>query len=127
MIIPADSVGLEHYSLVELITLKERIEKRLPNVNSLNLQEELVLQFTSAKELLTSARSDTDTPLNQLAQIINSASAILKQLASIQIELYSAEQNRMLELTLIDLLKEADEEDRTAFMLEYKKRLEALE
>jgi len=124
MVLPADSIPLDNYELKDLIVLKARIEKRLPTLQSLDLQQELVLQFTETKGLL---RDASKAPLNQKSQIINTASSILKQLAEMQIKLYSADRNKALELCLIELLKEADEEDREAFMEEYEKRLSLIE
>lgn len=127
MILPADSVPLDQYGVDELITLKSRIEKRLPTLEDMDLKHELVLQFASTKELLADARDDKKTPLNQKAQLVNSAAALLKQLAAAQVELYSAERFRAMEVALIDLLNDADDEDREYFMREYEKRLEAIQ
>jgi len=124
MALPANSIPLDHYELKDLIILKARVEKRLPTLQSLDLQQELVLQFAETKALLTEA---SKAPLNQKSQVINTASSILKQLAEMQIKLYSADRNKALELCLIDLLKEADEEDREAFMEEYEKRLSLID
>jgi len=127
VIIPVESLPLNQYNDQELITLRARIDESLPTLNEIDLQQELVLQFVGAKALLKDVQSDIETPLNQKAQIINSASAILKQLASIQTELYSAERNKALELTLIELIKaEADPETRDWFLEEYERRLEKL-
>ena len=127
MALPADSINLDGFNLQDLLKLKSRIEERLPCLNDLDLQQELVLQFASAKAMLADAQDDKRTPLNQKSQIINTASSLLKQLAEMQIKLYSAERNKALELCLIDILKEADPEDRDAFMEEYERRLSALE
>ena len=127
MALPADSINLAGFNLQDLLKLKSRIEERLPCLNDLDLQQELVLQFASAKSMLADAQDDKKTPLNQKSQIINTASSLLKQLAEMQIKLYSAERNKALELCLIDILKEADPEDRDAFMEEYERRLSALE
>lgn len=127
MALPADSINLAGFNLQDLLKLKSRIEERLPCLNDLDLQQELVLQFASAKSMLADAQDDKKTPLNQKSQIINTASSLLKQLAEMQIKLYNAERNKALELCLIDILKEADPEDRDAFMEEYERRLLALE
>lgn len=126
MILPAESLPIDHYTLAELITLRDRINSLLPNADSLNLQQELILQFISAKELFKRAQLDDETPLNQVAQVINSTTAILKQLTDAQIKLYTAERNRALEQALIELLKESDPEACQEFMEEYTKRLEAI-
>lgn len=123
IILPADSLPLDHYDVQELIVLRDRINERLPKSDSLDLMQELVLQFESAKGLLQQAKYDEETPLNQKAQIINSAAALLKQLADMQIKLYTSERNKAMEQVLIDLLNEADAEDRDAFLDEYEARL----
>ena len=124
--LPVDSIDLSQYTPAELTRLKGKVEARLPQPESLDLQAELIAQFQSAKALFVEAQQDRDTPVNQLASVCNTAAALLKQLAATQIDLYTAERNRCMEAALIDLLKEADPEDREAFLADYAARLEAI-
>lgn len=126
MILPVDSVDLSQYDAAELLRLQSRIAELLPQASDLDLQAELVAQFLSAKQLLADAQRDTETPLNQKAQIINSAAALLKQLSDQQIKLHTSERFRAMEAALIDLLKDADPEEREAFLAAYEKRLEVI-
>jgi len=125
MNLPVDSINLALYSQSDLIRLRERIEKELPSTSSLDLQAELVFQFLGAKNLLAQAQDDSDIALNQKAQIVNSVAALLKQLAATQIELFSAERNRIVEMSLIECLK-AYPELHTSFLEEYASRLEGI-
>lgn len=73
----------------------------------LDLEQELLQQYKDAKLLLSEALYDSsgETPLNQKAQIVNSITNILKQLADIKTQLYNAERLKMLETILVDTLK----------------------
>ena len=84
MILPAESLPLDSYDIVDLIKLRARIDKMLPQTGDMNLSHELVLQFQVAKKLQLDAQDDDEIPLNQKAQLINSSAALLKQLAEYQ-------------------------------------------
>lgn len=126
MILPVDSIDLSQYTPAELERLRSKIVALLPQASDLDLQAELVNQFHTAKQLLAAAQQADDTPVNQLAQVINSAAALLKQLADTQIKLHTSERFRAMEAALIDLLKDADPEEREAFLAAYAARLELI-
>ena len=126
MILPADSVELGEYTPAELHRLKARIEALLPAPQDLDLQAELIAQFQAAKALFAQAQQSTDTPINQLAQVSNSIAALLKQLSDQQIKMQTAERFGAMENALMDLLKEADEEDRNLFLEAFATRLESI-
>lgn len=125
MVFPVDSLPIGHYSEADIARLRERCNALLPSLSDLDLNQELVLQYIGAKALLKRANEDEDTPLNQVAQVVNSAAALLKQLAGVQIELHTAEKNRLQENALIDALKMFPELHE-AFLKEYEIRLEAI-
>lgn len=125
MVFPVDSLPIGHYSEADIVKLRERCNALLPSMSDLDLNQELVLQFIGAKELLKRANEDEDSPLNQVAMVVNSTAALLKQLASVQVELHTAERNRLQELALIDALKAFPELHET-FLKEYEIRLEAI-
>ena len=107
MIIPSQSVNLDSYSVAELVGLRDRINAKLPSssIEEINLSEELVLTFRSAKSLLESAAEDDETPLSQKSAIVNSLNSLLKNLADLQKSLYSVERQQKLEAALIEALK----------------------
>lgn len=84
----------------------------------LNLEVELLAQYNKARKLLHAAEVDASTPLNQKAQVINSATSILAALTKSQAELYSLERIRRIEHILIKTLK-LYPELQEAFMADY--------
>ena len=105
MIIPAESLALENYSVTDLLRLRDRITTLLPpaELEALNLGQELVSVFTSAKALLSEA--DDDVALSQKAATVNSIISSLKVLRDMQTELYDIHNQQRLEQALIETLK----------------------
>lgn len=126
MVFPVDSLPIGHYDQGDLIKLRQRCTDLLPSTSDLDLQSEIVFQFIAAKKLFSDAQDDSDIPLNQKAQILNSTAALLKQLKDSQVELYSAERNRLQERALITALQ-VFPELHAAFLADYTARLEAIE
>lgn len=85
---------------------------------TLDLENELLAQYNLAKKLIHDAEYDSDIPLNQKAQAINSAAAILGALIKNQSDLYSLERIKKIEAILIRTLQRFPEL-RDAFMAEY--------
>ena len=85
---------------------------------SLDLEEELLAQYNLAKKLIHDAEYDSEIPLNQKAQAINSAAAILGALIKNQADLYSLERIKKIEAILLRTLQRFPslQED---FMAEY--------
>lgn len=128
MLLPIDEVilSLPHYQPAELERLRQALPQDTSSPAGLDLQAELIKQFQAAKALFERAQTDTETPVNQLTQVINSSAALLKQLAAVQIELHTAERFRCMEQALIELLKQADPEEMEAFLKNYEARLAAI-
>jgi hypothetical protein len=74
-------------------------------LGDLNLKSELLTQYNSARQLLHDASYNPATPLNQKAQVINSATSILGQLTKSEAELHSVEEVKKVEAVLITTLK----------------------
>ena len=72
---------------------------------TISLEEELLHQYNDARRLLHDASYDSTIPLNQKAQIINSATSILASLTKIRTDLYTAERLMKIEQLLVDALK----------------------
>lgn len=121
--------GLDVGGLIELRTL---IDQRLPplSIAQMNLEEEVILQFLQAKELVrrTTTR-DTGfdlVPANQQAQVVNSCAAILKTLADAQTALYTAERVKAMEQALEKAFTGMPDEVKKAFVDRYKRLLREL-
>ena len=89
------------------------------SLKSLDLDAELYNAYAKAKNYLADAQSDDQVPTNQLAQLMNTISAILKEIVKMQTDLYNAERVKKLEAAMIDALKLAPKEAQDAFFEEY--------
>lgn len=90
----------------------------------LNLEKELLEQYNVAKRLLHDASFDETIPLNQKAQAVNSATAIIGALIKNQAELYSLERVKKIEAVLISTLRQFPGMQES-FMSAYKEALDA--
>lgn len=102
---------------------------RIPTVykkiqfEELDLEKELLEQYNTAKQLLHDASFDETIPLNQKAQAVNSATAIIGALIKTQAELYSLERIKKIEAVLIATLKQFPDLQES-FMTAYKEALD---
>lgn len=122
MILPVSSINLDSYDEAELLQLKSRVSALLPlSLASVNLEEELLTQLSSAKALLADS---IDAPANQRSQVSNSITTILKQLVDLQTSITTTETIKRIERNLLEALKEFPElQDR--FMESYEEALNA--
>jgi hypothetical protein len=118
-------IDLSEYTEGELVGLLEQVRARLPSLKTLDLQEELVLQFLQAKQLMKLAQDDDEIPLNQKAQLLNSLANMNKQAADLQKSMFSPDQGRLREQALVAALKQYPDL-REAFLREFETLLEAL-
>lgn len=120
-------VDVSKLDLNGLLSLRLAIDARLPAraLADVDLEEELVIQFTQTKTLLNDVVTDDDTPANQKSQVINSCTAILGALTKMQSELYAAERVKALEAALIKALRTLPESTQLAFFAEYERLYEA--
>ena len=95
------------------------------SLENLDVAAELALAYQQAKRLAEAAEFDEATPLNQKAQIVNSLNSILASITKSRAEIYSAEQNRVLETALLTTLKRFPELQKE-FMAAYKANLGSL-
>ena len=97
--------------MLDDISLKDTYEPPPPVIDSakelkeLNLDSELLTNYQSAKEYLEQIRYDESTQPNQVAQVMNTINAILKEIVKMQTELYDAERVKKMELALIATMK----------------------
>lgn len=94
-------------------------------LKDIDIGVELEHAFRIAKTLLDSCVNDSETPLNQKAQIISALNTILAAMTKQRTDIYSAERVRTLESVLLKALKRHPELS-TAFLADYKIELEKL-
>jgi hypothetical protein len=88
--------------LDDLIEIPELAELTL---EGLNLKSELLTQYNRTRQMLHAASYNSEIPLNQKAQVINTATSILGQLTKSEAELHSVEEVKKIEAVLITTLK----------------------
>ena len=93
------------------------------SLKNLDLDAELYNAYAKAKNYLADVQSDESIPPNQLAQLMNTISAILKEIVKMQTELHNAERVKKLEAAMIQAIKLAPLESQQAFLEEYEKIL----
>lgn len=89
------------------------------SLKSLNLDAELYNAYAKAKNYLADVQSDDEIPPNQVAQVFNTISAILKEIVKMQTELHSAERVKKLEAAMISAIKLAPKESQQVFLEQY--------
>lgn len=94
-------------------------------LKDIDIGVELEHAFRIAKTLLDACVNDSETPLNQKAQIIGALNTVLTAMVKQRTDIYSAERVRTLESVLLKVLKRHPELS-TAFLADYKIELEKL-
>ena len=89
------------------------------SLKNLDLDAELYNAYAKAKNYLADVQSDESIPPNQLAQLMNTISAILKEIVKMQTELHNAERVKKLEAAMIQAIKLAPEKSQKAFLVQY--------
>ena len=97
------------------------------SLKNLDLDAELYNAYAKAKNYLADVQSDESIPPNQLAQLMNTISAILKEIVKMQTELHNAERVKKLEAAMIQAIKLAPLEAQQAFLEQYETLLKAAE
>ena len=91
-------------------------------LQDLDLESEVLQNYNTAKQFLATIDQES-IPANQVAQVINSITGILKDLVKMQTDLYDAERVKKLEAALINTLKTLPEEQQNAFFTRYERAL----
>jgi hypothetical protein len=112
--------------VAELLYHRDQIDAFLParRLADMNLEEEMLMQYHSVRELQTIVMQDENTPANQKAQVANSVTSSLNKLTELQGELYSSERFKAIENILIRTLNKLPEELAKSFLEDYRKVLE---
>ena len=95
-------------------------------LKDIDVASELEHAFRIAKTLLDSCVNDSETPLNQKAQIIGALNTILAAMTKQRADIYSAERVRTLESVLLKVLKRHPTLA-TDFLADYRVELAKLE
>lgn len=91
--------------------------------NNLDLLSETVRLFRQTKKLLSKVLSDTSTPANQQAQVVNTLSNLLRSLSEQQTDLFNAERLKRLENVVITLVKDLPVAQQEAFLVAYEREV----
>ena len=112
---------LDKMEVADKIDLYEAIKGSLPahTLQSLDLTQELVLQFMRVKELQLTTLASRVVPANQKAQVANAVASILAQLTKLQTELHTAERFKAIENIMVRHFKTLPVETVEAFLVEY--------
>ena len=89
------------------------------SLKNLDLDAELYNAYAKAKNYLADVQSDDQVPANQVAQVFNTISAILKEIVKMQTELHNAERVKKVEAAMIQAIKLAPLESQQAFLVQY--------
>ena len=89
------------------------------SLKSLDLDAELYNAYAKAKNYLADVQSDETVPPNQVSQVFNTISAILKEIVKMQTELHNAEKVKKLEAAMITAIKLAPKKSQDAFFTQY--------
>jgi len=111
----------------ELRKLLTMVEELLPDtsvqkVKDLDLEDELMQQYTKTKDLMDECIGDTEVAPNQKAQVANSVVSTLGHLVKIQEDLRLQQTLKLMEATLIDVIKTLPKETKDEFFAEYETR-----
>ena len=112
---------LEDMTRPQLEFLHSEIGKLLPRrtLSAINLEDELLSQFSKIKQLQDDTMSDDEIPPNQRAQVAGQVAATLQQLIKMQVDLQRDEQMKKMEAALLEALNYLTDEARDVFFAEY--------
>lgn len=102
-----EAFNLDALTQEQLLELHAKVEKHLGGLalTEVNLVKETLLQMHRAKVLQEAASKDGGAPLNQRAQVQNSLSNTITQLAKMQVALYNSERVKRIQSATIRVVK----------------------
>lgn len=114
-------------SPAELIQWYQEIREHLPptSLSKMNMEEELLLQFHTLNMLQTEVINNTASEVREKVQVANAVTTSISKVMALQVELYSSERFKAVELLLIRVLKDLPEESAAKFIEGYEKILAA--
>jgi hypothetical protein len=116
----------KHMTVAELLEARAVIDSLLParNLVDVNMEEEMLMQLALLRELSQNTMIGTgenvgEAPLNQRAQVMNAITTLLKSLSDRQVEVFSSERFKRIEMLLVKHLKKQGGEFAKQFLDEY--------
>ena len=91
------------------------------SLDDLDLDAELYQTYAKAKNFLSTVEYNEEIPPNQVSQVINTITAILKEIVRLQTDLHNAERVKKLEQAMITALKVTPKETQELFFEEYER------
>lgn len=109
---PKPKIDLDEMEISDLLDLYSQIESRLPatKLSQMDLEKELVLQYTRATALQKDVLASDDIPANQQAQVLNAVMASLQRLVEMQTKYHTSERLKAIEGKLIRCLEKVPTE-----------------
>lgn len=120
MSLPPGEVDVSLYSQTELLILRNKIDARLPPMQmaSMNLEEEVVLQFMTVKALQADTLAGNNES-NQKAAVVNACASALKALVNMQVEIHTAERFKKIENLMVRYIKRLPKDTAEQFLKDY--------
>jgi hypothetical protein len=121
-------LSLKQYPFDLLLSLRAEIDAALPpmKLSSINLEQELMIQYQTAKALQTQTLAQPMTEANKKAQVVNTTASTLQALIKMQADFHTAERFKKIEVLLIECLRAMPEEMTTKFFERYERELGAM-
>ena len=118
--LPPGEIDISLYDTSELLMLRNMIDARLPpmQMRSLNLEEEVVLQFMTVKSLQAATLAGNEEA-NKKASVANACASALQSLVKMQVELHDAERFKKIENLMIKYIKTLPAETAQKFLDDY--------
>lgn len=125
---PTLGLDLKTYPTHLLLGLRAEIDSVLPpmKLSAMNLEEELMIQFHTARALQTATLAESFTEANKKAQVVNSTASTLQALIKMQTDFHTAERFKRIETILIECLRGLPEDMTNQFFERYESELGAM-
>lgn len=125
---PALGLDLKAYPVHLLLGLRAEIDAVLPpmRLSEINLEEQLMIQFHTARALQTATLAESFTESNKKAQVVNTTASTLQALIKMQTDFHTAERFKKIETILIEALRGFPEDLTHKFFEQYERDLGAM-
>lgn len=87
----------------------------ITNLDELKLDDELLHHYINTKTLLSIVQADDSVPVNQIAQVVNSLTAILQHIVKMRQDVHNLERMKEMENIVIEVMKEQPQDVRDLF------------
>ena len=113
----------------ELLDRLHEIRQSLPplTIAETNMEQELMLQLVTLRELQAEVLKDGTVPANQKAQVANAMTSLMLKLSEMQSAVYNSERFKRCEALMIRTLRQLPEEVASKFIEEYSDLVKNLE